>query len=43
MLETAAKGYALKAAIAVAVTPLIYLGHAILKRWLGPKPTPGET
>ena len=38
MFETAVKGYALKAIIAVAVTPLIYLGHAILKRGLGLKP-----
>ncbi|MBL0920818.1 MAG: queuosine precursor transporter [Phycisphaerales bacterium] len=38
MLETAVKGYVLKAAVAVAVTPLIYLGHAILKGWLGLRP-----
>ncbi len=42
MFETAVKGYALKAIVAVAVTPLIYLGHAILKRGLGLKPAPIE-
>lgn len=42
MLETAVKGYVLKAIVAVAVTPLIYLGHAILRGWLGLRPAPME-
>jgi len=42
MLETAAKGYALKFIIAVLITPLIYAGHALMHRFFGLVPLPAE-
>lgn len=38
ILETAAKGYGLKVAIAVAITPLIYVGHGVMHRFFGLRP-----
>ncbi|MCC6669856.1 MAG: queuosine precursor transporter [Planctomycetes bacterium] len=38
ILETAAKGYALKFLIAIAITPLLYLGHGFVRRVLGLQP-----
>ncbi len=38
ILETAAKGYGLKFAIAVGITPLIYVGHGVMKKWFGLRP-----
>ncbi len=42
ILETAAKGYALKFVIAVGITPLIYLGHGLMHRVFGLKPLPPQ-
>ncbi len=42
ILETAAKGYTLKFAIAIAITPLIYIGHGVLHRVFGLSPMPPE-
>lgn len=42
ILKIAATGYALKFVIAIAITPLIYLGHGIFKRWFGLTPCPPE-
>lgn len=41
-LETAAKGYALKFVIAIAMTPLIYLGHGLLSRVFGLTPVAAD-
>jgi len=38
VFKTAATGYLLKFVIAIAMTPVIYLGHRIIKRWLGMTP-----
>lgn len=40
VLKTAATGYTLKFVIALALTPLIYLGHGILRRGFGLVPLP---
>jgi uncharacterized integral membrane protein (TIGR00697 family) len=42
MLETAAKGYALKFAIALAITPLIYVGHGVMERVFGLRALPAR-
>ncbi len=42
ILRIAATGYTLKFALAVAITPLIYLGRSILKRWFGLEPVPAS-
>jgi uncharacterized integral membrane protein (TIGR00697 family) len=46
LLEDAAKtgvtGYVLKFFIAIAVTPLIYLGHALIRRYIGLRPLPSD-
>lgn len=42
ILETAAKGYALKFVIAISITPLIYAGHAVMHRVLGLAPLPAQ-
>ncbi len=42
ILEIAATGYILKFFIAIALTPLIYLGRAALKRFCGLTPMPPE-
>ncbi len=42
MLETAAKGYTLKFVIAVAITPLIYVGHGVFERVFGLRPLRAE-
>lgn len=42
ILRTAATGYTLKFVIAIAITPLIYAGHGIMKRWFGLTPMPVE-
>lgn len=42
ILETAATGYVLKFCIALAITPLIYLGHGVMQRWFGLTPLPAE-
>lgn len=34
-INTAGTGYVAKLIIAIAITPLIYLGHAIIHRYLG--------
>lgn len=41
-LRIASTGYILKFVIAVAITPLIYLGHNILHRWFGLQPLAPE-
>ncbi len=38
ILGIAATGYLLKFALAIAITPLIYAGHGILRRWVGLRP-----
>lgn len=38
VISTAATGYTLKFAIAIALTPVIYLGHMVLRRYLGLTP-----
>jgi len=40
ILKIAATGYLLKFAIAICITPLIYLGHGIMKRSFGLVPVP---
>lgn len=42
ILRTAATGYTLKFVLAIAITPLIYAGHRILRRWFGLTPMPPE-
>ena len=42
ILKIAATGYLLKFVIAVAITPLIYAGHGIMRRWFGLIPLPAE-
>lgn len=42
VLKTAATGYILKFVIALALTPVIYLGRWIMKTWLGLVPLPIE-
>jgi uncharacterized integral membrane protein (TIGR00697 family) len=42
ILTTGATGYALKFVLAIAITPLIYAGHGILRRWIGLTPMPAE-
>lgn len=41
--KIAVTGYALKFVIAIAITPLIYAGRAVMHRWFGLKPLPAET
>ncbi|MGE0479926.1 MAG: queuosine precursor transporter [Phycisphaerae bacterium] len=41
-LRIAATGYILKFVLAIAITPLIYLGHNILHRWFGLQPLAPE-
>lgn len=36
-VKTALTGYSVKLVIAIALTPLIYLGHALVKRYIGEK------
>jgi hypothetical protein len=36
-INTAATGYSAKLIIAILITPLIYLGHGIIHRYLGEK------
>ncbi|MGQ0628064.1 MAG: queuosine precursor transporter [Phycisphaerales bacterium] len=43
VLKTAATGYTLKFVIALLITPIIYLGHGIMKRHFGLVPIPAET
>lgn len=40
VVSTAATGYTLKFVIAIAITPLIYLGRFMIERWLGMRPIP---
>ncbi len=40
--QTALTGYILKFVIAVAITPLIYLGRWMIREWFGLKPLPPE-
>jgi uncharacterized integral membrane protein (TIGR00697 family) len=40
ILKTAITGYTLKFVIAIAITPLIYAGHGIMKRWFALEPLP---
>ena len=42
ILSIAATGYILKFCVAVAITPLIYLGHGLMHRWFGLVPLPAE-
>ncbi len=42
ILWIAATGYILKFFVAVGITPLVYLGRAILQRWFGLVPLPPE-
>jgi hypothetical protein len=42
VLATAATGYSLKFVLAIAATPLVYLGHLVLRRWLGLTPLPAR-
>ena len=42
ILKIAATGYTLKFALAVGITPLIYVGHAVLRNGLGMTPLPPE-
>jgi queuosine precursor transporter len=42
VLRTAATGYLLKFVIAIAITPLIYAGHGIMRKWFGLTPMPPE-
>lgn len=43
VLKIAATGYTLKFIIAIAITPLIYLGRGALHRWFGLTPAPPGT
>jgi uncharacterized integral membrane protein (TIGR00697 family) len=40
VMKIAATGYILKFCVAVAITPLIYLGHGLMHRWFGLVPLP---
>lgn len=42
ILKIAATGYLLKFFVAIAITPLIYAGHGILRKWFGLTPMPPE-
>lgn len=42
IINTAATGYTLKFVIAIAITPIIYLGHRILRGWFGMTPLPSR-
>ncbi|MBI2837116.1 MAG: queuosine precursor transporter [Acidobacteria bacterium] len=42
IIKIAATGYALKFALAVAITPLIYAGHSVMRRCFGLVPLPAE-
>jgi hypothetical protein len=42
ILAMAATGYVLKFCLAVAVTPFIYAGHAVLRRGFGLVPLPPD-
>ncbi len=42
IIKTAATGYTLKFVIAIAITPIIYLGHRILRGWFGMTPLPSQ-
>lgn len=42
ILAIAATGYILKFVLAVAITPLIYAGHGVMRRWFGLVPLPPE-
>lgn len=43
VLKIAATGYTLKFVLAVCITPLIYLGRGVLRRWFGLTPAPPGT
>lgn len=42
ILKIAATGYTLKFAVAIGITPLIYLGRSVMERWFGLVPLPPE-
>jgi queuosine precursor transporter len=42
VLPIAVTGYLLKFVLALAVTPLIYLGHGLIRRWGGIEPLPAQ-
>lgn len=42
VLETAATGYVLKFFIALAMTPIIYLGRWLIREWFGMTPVPAD-
>lgn len=42
VLETAATGYVLKFCIAIAMTPIIYLGRWLIREWFGMAPVPAD-
>ena len=42
IVKTAATGYTLKFVIAVGLTPIIYLGHKMMRSWFGLTPMPPE-
>jgi uncharacterized integral membrane protein (TIGR00697 family) len=43
ILNIAATGYTLKFFIAIGITPLVYLGRAVMQRWFGLVPLPPES
>ncbi|MCU0689518.1 MAG: queuosine precursor transporter [Phycisphaerales bacterium] len=43
VIPTAATGYMLKFVLALAITPLLYLGHYAIRRWAGMTPLPPES
>ncbi|MFO0836000.1 MAG: queuosine precursor transporter [Phycisphaerales bacterium] len=42
IIKTAATGYTLKFVIAIGITPIIYLGHRVLRGWFGMTPLPAS-
>lgn len=40
IIKTAATGYTLKFVIAIGITPIIYLGHRVMRSWFGLTPIP---
>jgi uncharacterized PurR-regulated membrane protein YhhQ (DUF165 family) len=38
-ISMAATGYVLKFVLSVLITPLLYVGHAVLRSWFGMEPT----
>ncbi|MCC6971900.1 MAG: queuosine precursor transporter [Phycisphaerales bacterium] len=40
IIKTAATGYTLKFVIAIGITPIIYLGHRVMRSWFGLTPMP---